>query len=390
MSKIILKPGCEQRIRYRHPWIYREDIETCAGEPQDGDEVSVTSSQGDPIGRGFYSASSPVAINLLSFQDDRLDTGFFRDRLRHIDESRRQFLGKREVLRCVNGEGDLLPGLVVDRYGDVIVIQTMSAGMERIKSEIAGILDELYTPRIIYERNDCPERRQAGLPSTKGFLKGAETTPVEIVVDGLTFEVDFIDGAGTGFFLDHKANTRLVRKLAKNKSILDCYSYTGQFAVNAARGRAKQVTAIEIDPGNVKRGRMNSTRNEFGELIDWSVADVLDALANFEKYDVSFDIIILDPPAVPSTSEERDNALVSLKEINSYAMRLIKPGGMLMSSLRSSVPTMEEFLDIMRGAAQAAEKVFRVIGTATQDRDFPYLLTIPESLQLTAMYVEVF
>ena len=395
-------PKAERSLTAGHPWVYGEEIirepETA---PENGALVDVVSRRWSYLGTGLLSLHSKIRIRLLSRSaNDRFDEAFWRRRLEYAWAYRRTVMGPEDLdcCRIVFGEADQLPGLTVDRFHDILVTQTMSYGMELRKDVIFPALAEVLRAdgqeiRGIYERNDVPLREREGLEEGKGWyrLPGEEPpaqTRTLIRENGVAYEVDFENGQKTGFFLDQKYNRRAAAKLARGKRVLDCFTHTGSFALNAALGGAEHVTAVDVSQAAVDLARANAVRNGLEDRMDFLCADVFDLLPTLEgKYD--YDFIILDPPAFTKSRKTTDNAMRGYKEINYRAMKLLPRGGYLATASCSHFATEERFVQMLRQAAADAGRQLRQIEARQQAPDHPILWNVEETNYLKFFLFQV-
>ena len=393
----------EASILAGHPWVYAAEITAApaAPLPANGSLVDVASGKGRYLGTGFLSEKSKIRVRLLSRNaNDAFDEAFWRRRVQYAWAYRKTVLAPEDLACCrvIFGEADQFPGLTVDRFGDILVTQTLSYGMEQLKPLLfpllAGALrGDGQAIRGIYERNDAPLREREGLAQNKGwFLLPGETPPAAtrtlITENGVQYEVDFENGQKTGFFLDQKYNRREVAKLARGKRVLDCFTHTGSFALNAARGGAAHVTAVDVSGAAVELARANAARNGLGENMDFLCADVFDLLPALEgKSD--YDFIILDPPAFTKARRTAENAMRGYKEINYRAMKLLPRGGYLATASCSHFATEAMFSKMLQSAAADAGRQLRQIEVRQQAPDHPILWGVEETNYLKFFLFQV-
>ena len=353
-------PKAERSLNAGHPWVYGEEI--TAGpetEPENGALVDVVSRRGSWLGAGLLSLHSKIRVRILSRNaNDRFDEAFWRRRIQYAWAYRKTVMGSEDLdcCRVVFGEADQLPGLTVDRFHDILVTQTMSYGMELRKDVIFPLLVQVLREdgqdiRGVYERNDVPLREREGLTQGKGWypLPGEEPpaeTRTLIRENGVQYEVDFENGQKTGFFLDQKYNRRAAAQIARGKRVLDCFTHTGSFALNAALGGAAHVTAVDVSQAAVDLARANAVRNGLEDRMDFLCADVFDLLPTLEGKG-GYDFIILDPPAFTKSRKTTDNAMRGYKEINYRAMKLLPRGGYLATASCSHFATEEKTRDLV-------------------------------------------
>ena len=376
-----------------HPWVYENDILHAPDtEPVNGTLADVVSPKGAYLGTGFVSLHSKIRVRLISRNaNDTFDAAFWRRRVEYAWAYRKTVLEPADLTACrvIFGEADQFPGLTVDRFHDILVTQTLSVGMEKLKPVLFPLLAEVLradgqTIAGIYERNDEALRAKEGLEQNKGwYALPGETVPdspvVEIVENGVKYLVDVENGQKTGFFLDQKYNRRAVGRLAAGKTVLDCFTHTGSFALNAALGGAKHVTAVDVSESAVEMARANAERNGVSDIMDCVAANVFDLLPQLEKEPVKYDFIILDPPAFTKSRKTVANAITGYKEINYRAMKLLPRGGYLATCSCSHFATAEKFEAMLRSAAHDAGVQLRQIEARQQACDHPILWGVEET-----------
>ena len=387
-SFIITKKGSAW-VGTGHPWIYAQEIISKSTEPENGALVDALSENGRYLGTGLYSRESKIGLRLISRNaNDRFDAEFWKRRIRYAWDYRRTVMGGDvSCCRVIFGEADGFPGLTVDRFSNILVTQTLSVGMERLKDVIFPLLAEVLREsgeRIdgIYERNDVAIRALEGLEQGKGWyeLPGEEhpqSTVTEICENGIYYAVDFENGQKTGFFLDQKYNRLAVARIAKGRRVLDCFTHTGSFALNAARGGAEHVTAVDVSESAVEMARENARRNGFEDRMDFVAADVFDLLPEVKKGE--YDFIILDPPAFTKSRKTVGRAEKGYKEINLRALKALPRGGYFATASCSHFMPSELFVKMLRSAAQDANVELRQIEARQQAPDHPILWNVPET-----------
>ena len=387
-SFIITKKGSAW-VGTGHPWIYAQEIISKSTEPENGAFVDALSENGRYLGTGLYSRESKIGLRLISRNaNDRFDAEFWKRRIRYAWDYRRTVMGGDvSCCRVIFGEADGFPGLTVDRFSNILVTQTLSVGMERLKDVIFPLLAEVLREsgeRIdgIYERNDVAIRALEGLEQGKGWyeLPGEEhpqSTVTEICENGIYYAVDFENGQKTGFFLDQKYNRLAVARLAKGRRVLDCFTHTGSFALNAARGGAEHVTAVDVSESAVAMARENARRNGLEDRMDFVAADVFDLLPEVKKGE--YDFIILDPPAFTKSRKTVGRAEKGYKEINLRALKALPRGGYFATASCSHFMPSELFVKMLRSAAQDANVELRQIEARQQAPDHPILWNVPET-----------
>ncbi len=381
----------EKSLRNGHPWVYGEEVTCMSSEAADGELVDVRSAKGAWLGTGWVSTKSKIRVRVISNNaNDRFDEAFFARRIRYALEYRRCVMGcDFRCCRLIFGESDQFPGFVVDRFDDVLVIQSMSVGIECRKAMLYRLLVDTLremgeTINAIYERGDVATRALEGLPQTKGFyemdgLKTDLSGHVEILENGIKFDVNYIDGQKTGYFLDQKYNRLAVMKLAKGKRVLDCFTHTGAFALHAAKGGAAHVTAVDISQLAIDQARANAERNQIFDM-EFVCANVFELLTQrFERGEKSDDFIILDPPAFTKSNATAKDAFRGYKEINLKAMRLLPRGGYLATCSCSHFMKDDMFRQMLAEASHDACVSLRQIEARQQGPDHPILLNVPET-----------
>ena len=381
----------EAAIKRGHPWIYDTEIKSVAGEWTNGCLTDVVSEKGSYLGTGFVSEKSKIRIRLLSNNaNDKFDAAFFKRRLKYALDYRKTVMGDDySACRLIFGEADGLPGLTVDRYENLLVTQVLSYGMDKIKDIIYRSLYELMAEdgiKIdgIYERNDVAIRELEGLEVYKGwyesdFISPAGSVLTEIVENGIKYEVDVENGQKTGFFLDQKYNRLAVAKIAKGKTVLDCFTHTGSFALNAAMGGAKRVTAVDVSETAIAKAKENAEKNGLTDRMDFLCTNVFDLLPELCKGKSEYDMIILDPPAFTKNRKTISDAERGYKEINYRAMKLLPRGGYLATCSCSHFMDNSLFVKMLMSAASDAGVSLKLIEARRQSPDHPTMLNIPET-----------
>jgi 23S rRNA (cytosine1962-C5)-methyltransferase len=390
--KAFITPKGEHAAAAGHPWVYGEEILRVEREGVNGELIDVFGKKGNWLGTGFYNDNSKIRVRIISRNaNDRFDGAFWERRLRYAWDYRKSVMAPGDLgcCRLIFGEADGFPGLTVDRFGSVLVAQVMSLGTEKIKNTLLPALvrilrDDGQDIRGVYERNDIALREKEGMAQGKGWLPlPGETTPESTVTDitenGIIYHVDFENGQKTGFFLDQKYNRRAVAELARGRTVLDCFTHTGSFALNAARGGAKHVTAVDVSDSAVAMARENAGLNGLDGSMDFRAADVFDLLPELEKQPRLYDFIILDPPAFTKSRKTVANALTGYKEINYRAMKLLPRGGYLATCSCSHFASDEMFRKMLRAAARDANVSLRQIEARQQSRDHPILWNVDET-----------
>ena len=390
---VYLKKGEGRSMKAGGPWVYDNEVERIEGEPLDGDVVSVHDYNGFCLGKGFLNRRSKLRVRMLTRnRNQEIDEDFLRTRVENAWEYRKKVVDTGSC-RVIFGEADFLPGLVVDKFSDVLVVQSLALGMDRYKSFILETLKESMAKdgisiRGIYERSDAKVREQEGMPRVKGFLSDPFDTKVEIVENGVRYFVDVAEGQKTGFFLDQKYNRRAVARLAAGHTVLDCFTHTGSFALNAAAGGAARVTAADISAEAIAMAQRNAQRNGLTNM-DFLCEDTFELLPRLEKEGHPYDFIILDPPAFTKARRTVENAMRGYKEINYRAMKLLPRGGYLATASCSHFATEELFIKMLRAAAKDAHRQLRQIEVKQQAPDHPILWGVPETNYLKFFLFQV-
>ena len=390
-ASVAVTEKAARALRGGHPWVFAGEVLTKESPCPDGEIVDVYTEKGRWQGAGFYNSRSLIRVRILSRNtNDKMDEAFFRRRVRYALAYRQQVMGNDfAACRLIFGEADGFPGLTVDRFGEVLVTQSLSVGIERYKDIIFPLLYEVLTAdgqKIsgIYERNDVAIRTLEGLSENKSWYDIAgvphpESTETEIIENGIKYSVDFENGQKTGFFLDQKYNRLAVSKIAKGKRVLDCFTHTGSFALNAAKGGAKQVCAVDISESAIEMAKRNAAANSFSEKMTFRVEDVFDLFPKLEEEHEKFDFIILDPPAFTKSRKTVESASKGYKEINLRAMKALPRGGYLATCSCSHFMTEELFVKMLRSAAKDACVELRQIEARRQSPDHPILWNVPET-----------
>ena len=380
MADIILLPGKEKRVWTGHPWIFRSDIAREKGSPQPGDTVRVTASNGRFLAMAVYNPASQIALRVLSHRDREIDEAFIRARVKRAVDYRRAFADLHSC-RLIFAESDGLPAVIVDSFGDVLVMQCLCLGMEKYKEIICDELMEELHPRGIYERGDVPVRELEGLSQVTGVLRGEVPDRVLMEENGVKFYVDVKQGQKTGFFLDQKENRAAIAPFVKNARVLDCFTHTGSFALHAAKFGAKEVTGVDISEFACDFARENAALNGFSN-VSFVAANAFDYLKEQCAAGEQYDAVILDPPAFTKTRSAVEAAVRGYKEINLRGMKLVRDGGYLITCSCSQHVLPNQFRDVVLSAARDAHVSLFQVEYRTQGRDHPILPAAPETQYL--------
>lgn len=388
MAKAFLAKGKEKRTEYGHPWIYKSDIQNVEGSFSPGDVVDIYSSKNKFLGRGYINLKSQIAIRVLTYEHEEIDYGFLYSRIKNAWEYRK-LAADPQSCRVIFAESDFLPALVVDKFNDVLVLQTTSLGIESFKPQIVDILNDIIKPAGIYERNDIPVRELEGLEQKKGFLSEEFDTRVEMRENGIKFLVDVENGQKTGYFLDQKENRAALKPFVKNAKVLDCFSHTGSFALHAAYYGASEVLGIDISEHAVEYASNNAKLNGLEGVCRFEAANTFDRLRDYYDGGEKFDVIILDPPAFTKTKSAIEGAIRGYKEINLRAMKIIKSGGFLVTCSCSHHVDPELFMDIVYNAAIDSKRRVRLVEYRSQAKDHPVLLASEETEYLKCAILQI-
>jgi 23S rRNA (cytosine1962-C5)-methyltransferase len=392
MSFLVLKKNREKSLKRRHPWVFSGAIEKAAGKPASGDTVEIRDASGKPLALAAYSPKSQIRARVFSFDVARpVDESFLREKLEKAIRLRSELPAAKHTnaMRLVHGESDGLPGLIVDRYADVLVAQFLAAGVERWREAILDSLSEISGCEAIYERSDAEVRKLEGLEPRSGFVRGnSNASRCPIIEYGLNFRVDVEQGQKTGFFLDQRENRQRVRALAAGRDVLDGFSYTGGFAVAALAGGAKRVCAIESSKDAIRIARENLAANPLdASRVDFVQADVFAHLRVLRDRNARFDLVILDPPKLAPTAAHAKNAARAYKDINLLAFKLLSPDGLLATFSCSGGVSTELFQSIVAGAALDAGAEAKIIERFGAAADHPVALEFPEGEYLKGLLI---
>lgn len=373
------------RVASGHPWIFSSDV-IDRGEAARGDAVLVVDPSGKTLGTAHYSESSQICLRLLTERAETIDRAFFLRRLTEADAFRKRIVNGTDSCRLVHGEGDQLPGLVIDRYGEYFTLQTLDQGMDRAKPDIVSCIQELFAPQGIVERNDVPVRKRELLPLIAGVLAGEVPAAVPVKMNGLELHADLLHGQKTGIFLDQRENYLAAARYARGRA-LDCFTSTGGFALHMA-AKCEAVEAVDSSETSLNTAAQNRADNSI-ENIEFREADVFDLLAGYASARRRFDTVVLDPPAFAKSRGNLDGAIRGYKEINRRALQLLGSGGVLVTCSCSHHLTESALLEIVASASLDTNRKLRVLERRTQSQDHPILLTVPETLYLKCLILEV-
>ena len=384
---VTLKKGEGRTIKAGGLWIFDNEIDTITGSFKNGEIVNVRDFDGYPMGRGYINQNSKIRIRLMTRHIDQpIDEEFLRMRVQNAWDYRKTTVDTSSC-RIIFGDADFLPGLVVDKYEDILVVQCLALGMETFKLTIVELLKEILKAddiriRGVYERSDANERTKEGLTKVKGFIGDEFDTNVEIQENGVRYLVDVVNGQKTGFFLDQKYNRLAMQRICKGKKVLDCFTHMGTFALNAGLAGASDVTGLDISEYAIQQAQENAKRNHLEQTVHFRCANVLDELPGLAQEGEKYDVVILDPPAFTKSREATKNAIKGYREINMKGLKLVKDGGYLATCSCSHFMTQELLAKTIQESARSAHKRLRQVEFRTQSPDHPILWAADESYYL--------
>lgn len=390
MTKIILKLGIKKRVENGHPWVFKNEIETIEGQYQNGDIVSVHNHKDKFIGKGYINDNSLIIVRIMTRNsDEEINEDWIYQKIKAAYDYRK-LITDTSACRVVFGEADFLPGLIVDKFNDYLSIQTLTLGIDQYKDIIVKALIDIIEPKGIYERNDNSVRLLEGLDERKGIIYG-EFDPITIIEEyGVKVQVDIENGQKTGAFLDQKDNHHSIKSIVKDKTVLDCFTHTGGFALHAAIHGAKHVTAVDISETALENAYENAKLNQVDDQIDFLIGNVFDLLKDYTDEHKQFDVVILDPPAFTKSAKKIKSAYRGYKEINLRGMKLVKRGGFLVTASCSHYMTEPLFREMLQEAARDAKKTIREVEFKTQAKDHPILWGYDESYYLKFFILQVY
>lgn len=386
MPEVAVTRKGQQRIEQGHLWIYRSDITLKGKDPLPGSIVKVLSAKKEFLGQAFYSSLSQIALRMLTNSKETIDDNFWKKRLQIAFNLRNKVVNNAEAYRLLHGEADLIPSLVIDRYQNYFVIQTLSQGTDLLKNTWVKLLVELFQPEAIVERNDVKVRKLEGLSEQTSLLMGSLPKELTVRQNSLAFYADLLEGQKTGLFLDQRENHLTAKKYAQGKA-LDCFTFNGGFALNMAQ-TADTVLAVDVSENAIAQAKKNANLNNITN-ISFEVANVFDLLKSLDEQKELFDIIVLDPPAFAKNRGAVAAAIRGYKEINLRAIKLLKPGGILISCTCSYNVSEEVFLGIIQSAAIDAGRQLQLLEKRVQSRDHPILLSVSETYYLKCVILRV-
>lgn len=388
MGKVFLKKKISSRIADGHPWVYTNEIGDLVGSVEAGGIVDAFSSNGSFVGRGFYNPNSEIKLRFISRKQEEIDLTFIQNKIEAAWKYR-QLVGLSENCRLIDAEADGLPGLIVEKFNNYFTIQTLSLGMDKLKGLVVDVLNKLFQPKGIYERNLNSIRTLERLPLQAGFLSSEFDTKINIIDFDCSFQIDLADTKHTSYFLDRHSMRAAVLPFVKDATVLDTFCFNGSFGLIAAKNGAKRVFGIDFDKENIDSSNKNANLNNLSEKCKFVLGNAFDLLKIQDKESKQYDLVILDPPNFLRKKEAPERAELAYKELNLRAMKLTKPGGFLLTSVQSNQLTWEAFLTILQLAAKDAKKSIRMVEQIGQSKDFPIQWNMPTSEYLKAVLLQV-
>ena len=390
MKKVTLRRKIAQRIAGGHPWIFANEVEKVEGNLEAGGIVEVYFYDGKFVGKGYFNPQSQIMVRLLTWdKKTEINEAFFLNKIRECWAYKKQ-LGYEENCRLVFGEADGIPQLIIDKFNDYFVIQTLALGIDVWKPALVKALQTIFQPKGIYERNDVPVRELEGLPQQKGFLSEPFDTKIIINENGLKFHVDLENGQKTGYFLDQQDNRRAIQHIVKGADVLGAFTYTGTFEIHAAHYGAKSVLGIDISENAVAQANRNAELNSLQNIARFEMANAFDVLKQWGKEEGKrYDVVMLDPPAFTKSRANIQKAITGYKEINLRGMKLVKPGGFLVTSSCTNLVQPELFLQIIDMAAKDARRKLRQVTFQAQSSDHPIIWNMENTNYLKFLIVQV-
>lgn len=389
MGEVILKKSVSHRVLNGHPWIFSNEVGEIRGPLEGGEIVDVLTHEGKFLGRGYANPRSQILVRILTrARNEAINDDFFFDRIQKA-WAYRQRLGYTENCRLVFGEADFLPQLIIDKFNDHFVIQTLALGIDRWKAAIVKALVKIFQPKGIYERNDVPVRELEGLPQHKGFLSEPFDTRILIRENGLQFHVDLENGQKTGYFLDQQDNRREIQHMVKGAEVLGAFTYTGTFEIHAAQYGARSVLGLDISEAAVLQARQNAELNGYGNVCSFQTANAFDLLKVWSKEGKQFDVVMLDPPSFTKKRDSLQKAVTGYKEINLRGMKLVRPGGFLVTSSCTNLVSPSLFLETIQLAAKDARRTLRQVCFRSQSPDHPIIWNWDNTHYLKFLIVQV-
>ncbi|MBO9566743.1 MAG: class I SAM-dependent rRNA methyltransferase [Niastella sp.] len=389
MTSVVLKKKISHRVVNGHPWIFGNEVNLIDGDAKAGDVVEVFTHDKKFVGKGYLNPQSQIPVRILTREKQEVvNEDFFFQKLKQAWEYRQQ-LGYVENCRLIFGEADSLPQLIIDKFNDYFVIQTLALGIDVWKPAIVKALEKIFRPKGIYERNDVPVRELEGLAQQKGFLSAPFDTQIVIQENGLKFHVDIENGQKTGYFLDQQDNRRAIQHIVKGADVLGAFTYTGTFEIHAAHYGAKSVLGLDISANAVAQANRNAELNGYGKICKFECVNAFDVLKAWGKEDKRYDVVMLDPPSFTKTRDNIQKAITGYKEINLRGMKLVKPGGFLVTSSCTNLVPQAMFMEIIQMAAKDARRKLRQVTFQTQSADHPIVWGWENTHYLKFLIVQV-
>lgn len=387
--KVHLRKKIANRVASGHPWIFANEVDKVEGSPEPGAIVDVFYGDGKFCGKGYFNQQSQIMVRLLTRdKNTEINEAFFLHKIQQCWHYR-QKLGYTENCRLVFGEADGLPQLIIDKFNDYFVIQTLALGIDLWKPALVKALETVFKPKGIYERNDVPVRELEGLPQQKGFLSAPFDTKIVINENGLKFHVDLENGQKTGYFLDQQDNRRAIQHIVKGADVLGAFTYTGTFEIHAGYYGAKSVLGLDISENAVAQANRNAELNGLQDVVKFEAANAFDVLKQWGKEGKKWDVVMLDPPAFTKSRANIQKAITGYKEINLRGMKLVKPGGFLVTSSCTNLVQAKLFLEIIEMAAKDARRPIRQVTFQAQSADHPIVWGMENTHYLKFLIVEV-
>lgn len=389
MRKVILKSRIGTRIVDGHPWVFSNEVDKVDDELQPGEIVDVFTHDKKFVGRGYYNSRSQIIVRILTRDaQEIINEEFFYNKI-FAAWNYKQQIGYAENSRLIFGEADFIPALIIDKFNDYFVIQTLSLGIDIWKDAIVGALKKIFSPKGIYERNDVPVRELEGLPQQKGFIGEPFNTRILITENGLKFYVDVENGQKTGYFLDQQNNRKAIQNIVRDADVLGVFTYTGTFEIHAAHYGAKSVLGLDISESAVAQANENAALNNLEAICKFEAVNAFDALKEWGKQRKQFDVVMLDPPAFTKSRQNIDKAVTGYKEINLRGMKLVKPGGFLVTSSCTNLVSPELFIKTINAAAKDAKRKLRQVTFQSQSSDHPIIWNMENTNYLKFLIVQV-
>jgi len=388
MPSLLLRKNISPRIAEGHPWIYNNEVEKLDDGVEDGAIVDILTGRGKFLGKAYYNSRSQIVARILTRKKEEIDEAFFQRRLEQAWRYRKQ-MGYVENCRLVFGEADQLPQLIIDKFNDYFVIQTLALGMDRWKPAIVKALNNIFNPKGIVERNDVPVRELEGMPQQKGFLSAPFDAEIIIRENGINFHVDLMNGQKTGYFLDQQDNRQYLSKIVQGAEVLGAFCYTGTFEIHAAHYGAKSVLGLDISAPAIEMARRNAALNNLSDRCTFEAVNAFDQLKQWSKEQKTWDVVMLDPPAFTKSREQVAKAVTGYKEINLRGMKLVKPGGFLVSSSCTSLVSPELFIQTLKDAAKDARRRVKQLCMQSQSLDHPIVWGLENTHYLKFVVLQI-